>query len=174
MRVTCVDGRVLTVVPAPVLDRDGRAYEVVLGLLLDGRPLGEVGERCAYFLAAALERLAGPVSSLEAGVRAWAVDADLDPAQVWSSLQPHLPRDRELLALRARDPDDLAATGELRVLLRTERRFVSGRWQLRDTAVVEAWGSGTGVRAELDHDALREVLTVLLAECAAVGVVPGP
>ncbi|MBC7374214.1 MAG: hypothetical protein H7323_09510 [Frankiales bacterium] len=175
--LTCGDGSVLVVRPVAVLDRDGAAYEVTLELLLDGAVFGQVGERCGFFLATALRRLAGPVSTLESGVRGWAAAAGHDPDATWTEAERYLPRDRELLALLARDPDDVTSAGELRIRLRSDRRWVCGdprgRWELQQTAVVEAWGDGgRGVRAVLDHAGLGAVLTTLLAECAAVGPAP--
>ena len=171
----CTDGSLLGVRPVPVLDRDGVPYEVTLELELDGRPFGEVGERCGFFLtsAAALLREAGdalPVSTLEQGVRAWAREEGANPDAVWRGLARRLPRDRELLALRARDPDDLASTGELRVVLSVERTFSGGQWRVRPRAVLEAWGAaGRGVRAVLDPAELRVLLDALAGEVAAVG-----
>lgn len=178
-RVDCTDGSRLTLLPVPVLDRDGVPYEVTLRLLRDDEPFGEVGERCGWFVAAAAERVRAsdgpPASTLESGLRAWARDADLDADAAWEQLQRYVPRDRELLALRSRDPDDLAASGELRVWLRRELTWVGGeprgRWQRQDRAVLDAWGDGgTGLRAVLDRAALLGLLDALLADCAAVGV----
>lgn len=173
--LTCADGSVLAVLPEPVLDRDGVAYEVTLRLVRDGRPFGQVGERCGYFLAATAARLraaraAGkeyPASSVEAGVEAWAADTGHERA--WPELQRYLPRDRELFCFRSRDPDDLRAAGELRVTFELERRWAAG-WQVRCLAVVQAWGSGdTGVRAVLDSDQLLVFLEELVEDFAAVG-----
>lgn len=186
--VRCVDGSVLSVLPEPVLDRGGAPYEVTLRLLRDGAPFGEVGERCGFFVATTAARLraarAGspdglPASGLEAGLRAWAVDQDIDADDAWRALQRYLPRDRELFCFRARDPDDVRTAGELRVGLRDERSWEPpadgsgrGRWLLRCRAVLEAWGGdGVGVRAVLDSAALLEVLEQLLDECAQVGLV---
>lgn len=182
----CVDGTVLTVLPVPCLDRGGVPYEVTLQLVHDGAPLGEVGERCGFFLATAAARLrdvraadpeAFPAGAVEAGVRTWASNAELDPDAAWRGLARHLPRDCELFAFRSRDPDDLSVAGELRVVLRDERRWVPpeadsgrGRWRLRTRAVVEAWGAdGTGTRAVLDSGGLQAFLDQLLADCAAIG-----
>lgn len=175
--VSCLDGSVLSVLPVPVLDREGVPYEVTLRLLRDGEPFGTVGERCGWFLARAVARVraAGgevPASELEDSVRAWAGDADLDPDRTWSSLQPYLPRDRELCAFRSREPDDLPAVAELRVGLRCERAWQAGTgwWSLRTVAVVDTWGDGgAGVRARLGVDALLRFLEQLLRDCAAVG-----
>lgn len=185
--VRCVDGSVLTVLPEPCLGRDGVPYEVTLRLQRDGAPLGEVGERCGFFLAITAARLrearqgdpdAFPASGLEAGVRAWATDRGLQAEHVWPELARYLPRDRELFAFRSRDPDDVATAGELRVCLREERSWVPpaddgnrGRWDVRVRAVVEAWGGRDGgVRAVLDSHGLLGFLEALLADCAAIGV----
>ena len=156
--VTCVDGSVLTVLAVPVLDRDGAPYEMTLRLLRDGVPFGEVGERCGWFLTGAIERLRAdgqvPESTLEHGVRAAGAD--------WAQLAPHLPRDRELFAFLAREPDDLPGAGELRVRLRTVRTWSGRGWQVRHDALLEAWGDGgTGVRAVLDRQALLALLEPL-------------
>lgn len=190
--VTCVDGRALSIVPVPVLDRDGVAYEATLRLLLDAQPFGEVGERCACLLRAAARELRtagqdGPRSELETGVRRWAAvaqrdpvdpvpDRGPDPGQAWRSLAPYLPRDRELFAFRSRDPDDPSTEGELRVRLLREQTWVAGRgddrgrWREARSALVEAWGAGgQGVRAVLDEPALLALLDGLLAELDGVG-----
>ena len=184
--LTCVDGTVLSVLPVPCLDRDGTPYEVTLSLLRDGAPLGEVGERCGFFLATTAARLRAarerspdgyPASGVEAGLRAWAVDRDLDEDEAWTGFARYLPRDREVFAFRSRDPDDVATAGELRVVLRDERSWLRpddaggrGRWRLRSRAVVEAWGAGgVGVRAVTDSAGLLDFLDRLLAECARVG-----
>ena len=184
--VVCVDGTVLTVLPVPCVGRDGVAYEVTLRLLRDGGLLGEVGERCGFFLAATAARLrtaraadpeAFPASGTEAGLRAWAADRGVEPDAAWADFSHYLPRDRELFAFRARDRDDVAVAGELRVVRREQRSWLPpaaagrrGRWQLQCRAVVEAWGAGgIGVRAVLDSPGLLGFLDALLAECAAVG-----
>lgn len=177
--LTCVDGSVLGVLPVAVLDRDGVPYEVTLRLTRDGRPFGDVGERCGYFVAGTAARLRAaraadddgyPQSSVEAGLRAWARDADQDPDEAWRVLVRYLPRDRDLFCFRARDPDDLETVGELRASLQVQRRFAGGRWKLLCRAVVEAWGSGgTGVRAVVDGAGLQAFLDTLLADFAAVG-----
>lgn len=180
-RVTCADGCELTVEPVPVLGRDGAPYEVTLRMLRDGQPFGEVGERCGYFLAATATRLrraraadpeAFPQSSLEAGIRAWARDRDEDPAQVWEVAARYLPRDRELFAHLSRDPDDLISVGELRVTLRTERRWEPATgWDVRCLAVLDAWGTdGAGLRCVLTSERLQRFLDELVEECAALGV----
>lgn len=181
VQVRCVDGSVLTVQPVAVLDRDGAPYEATLRLLVDGEPFGEVGQRCAFFLDRAAQALRsagedGPVSTLEAGVRRWAVDAELDAGQVWHAAARFLPRDRELFAFLSRDPDDLPGHGELRARLCWERTWVPGvagargHWRLGRRAVLEAWGGkGRGVRAELDEVALLPVLDALVAEVVALG-----
>ena len=175
--ILCVDGSLLRVVPVPVLDRDGVPYEVTLRLDRDGVAFGEVGERCGYFLASTAARLraaraAGedyPASSVEAGVAAWATDVGRDPGPAWAELQRYLPRDRELFCFRARDPDDLATAGELRVTYEVQRRFARG-WQVQCLAVVHAWGAaGVGLRAVLDSEHLLAFLEALVEEFAAVG-----
>ena len=177
--LTCVDGSVLGILPVPMLDRDGAPYEVTLRLTRDGEPFGEVGERCGYFLASTAARLRAarskddqgfPESSVEAGLRAWARDHDADPDEAWHVLCRYLPRDRELFAFRARDPDDLATVGELRTTLQVERTWANRRWTLRWLAVLEAWGRpGAGVRAVLTSAALQAFLDTLVADFAAVG-----
>jgi hypothetical protein len=177
--VRCVDGSTLDVRPVPVLDRDDAPYEVILELRRDGQPYGDVGERCGYFLAATAARLRAaddfPPSTLEAGIRAWA--ADSGAGDVWPALQRYLPRDRELFCFRARDPDDLGTTGELRVTLEEERTWLpaadgrAGQWRIDCCAVLQAWGSGgVGVRAVLSSRELLVLLDALVAECAQVGV----
>ena len=155
--VRCVDGAQLSVVPVPVRDRGGAAYEVVLHLLLDGEPLGEVGERCYGLLTAIAQQLRAP-----------AVPAAAVPRP--------LARDVELLSLRARDPDDVApseggSAGELRAWLRQERRWlpVQRRWEQTELVVLDAWGAGRGVRAQTDLAGLRRLLDDLLAEADAGG-----
>jgi hypothetical protein len=184
--VRCVDGSVLSVLPVPVLDREGAPYEVTLRLLHEGELFGEVGERCGFFVATTAARLRAaregdpdgfPASSLEAGLRAWAQDRGEDADRAWVAFERYLPRDRELFAFLSRDPDDVTAAGELRVGLRNERSWlapedghVRGRWELRCRAVVDAWGaSGTGVRAVLDSAGLLAFLERLVTEFAAVG-----
>lgn len=183
--LTCADGARLGVHAVPVLDRDGVPYEVTLRLTRDDRPFGEVGERCGYFLAATAARLRAarradpdgfPPSSTEAGVRAWARDAAVDPDASWDDLARYLPRDRELFAFRSRDPDDLSAVGELRVRLEAVRHWTGatatepGHWELQTWAVVEAWGSaGTGVRCVLSSDRLQAFLDQLVQDFADVG-----
>jgi hypothetical protein len=179
--VRCADGSVLVVRPVPVSGRDGTPYEVTLDLLRDGAPFGEVGERCGYFLAAVAARLRAaqpdfPASSLEAGVRTWALDDGRDPDGAWATLQRYLPRDRELFCFRSRDPDDLGSSGELRVTLEEERTWLpandgaAGQWRIDCCAVLRAWGSGgTGVRAILTAAELLAFLEALLGEVSAVG-----
>ena len=163
--VTCTGGAVLTVRPLPVRARDGVPYEVTLELLLDGAPFGQVGERCGGLLAAeaaALTRSAVPVSTLEAGVLAAGAD--------WAALAPHLPRDRELFALRARDPDDLPCGGALRALLDVVRTWTGRSWSTRVQVRLEAWGDdGRGVRALLDLEQARALLDGVLGEAAGDG-----
>ncbi|MBK5305965.1 MAG: hypothetical protein JJD92_04675 [Frankiaceae bacterium] len=180
---TCVDGATLEVRPVAVLDLDGTPYEVTLTMLLDGQEFGEVGERCGFFVAGAARRLRTaraqdpdgfPASSVEAGVRSYAVDQTTDPGSTWTTLSRYLPRDRELFCFRARDPDDLGTVGALRVALEEERTWLPGppgRWRIDCRAVLEAWGaSGRGVRAVLSSGELQEMLDALVTECAAVGV----
>jgi hypothetical protein len=171
----------------PCLGRDGVPYEVTLRLDRDGSQVGAVGERCGFFLATTAARLraareadpeAFPASALELGLRAWAADQGLDPDQAWSGFERYLPRDREVLCFRSRDPDDVSAAGELRVVLRHERSWLPpgdgqprGRWRLRVVAVLEAWDAGgRGARAVLGGAELLEFLERLLADCATVGV----
>lgn len=177
--VTCLDSSVLTVLPEPVRDRDGVPYEVTLCLSRDGVPFGEVGERCGYFLASTAARLRAarregqefPPSSLEGGLRAWAVDSDVDPDATWDVLQRYLPRDRDLFSFRARDPDDLTSVGELRATLQLAMHWTARGWRLRHRAVIEAWGTrGQGVRAILDSDQLLAFLEELVQDFAGAGV----
>lgn len=177
--VTCVDGSVLGVLGVPVADRDGVPYEVTLRMTRNGEPFGEVGERCGYFVAGTAARLrvargkdeeGFTESSVETGLRAWARDVDEDPDEAWHVLRRYLPRDRELFAFRARDPDDLATVGELRTTLEVKRSWADGRWSLRYLAVLQAWGpQGTGVRAVLTSADLQRFLDDLMADFAAVG-----
>lgn len=188
--VTCVDGSVLELRPVPVLARDDVPFEVTLELRRDGRPFGLVGERCAWLLTSAAARLRAaatgapgqaPTTAVEAGVRRWAARTGADSDRTWAELDRYLPRDRELLALRSRDPDDGDGSGELRVEVRRARRWLpdggattggstGGRWAVEDTAVLDAWGDdGTGVRAVLPCDALLDLLDALLLEVAAAG-----
>lgn len=181
--VRCLDGSVLELRPVPVLARDHVAYEVTLHLLRDGVPFGAVGERCGWLLTSAATRLraartgdgAPPTTAVEAGVRRWAARTGTDPDRAWAGLDRDLPRDRELLSLRARDPDDGDGAGELRIEVRRVRRWQRdadrhGRWATTDRAVLDAWGDdGVGVRAELGCDDLLDLLEVLLAEVAAAG-----
>jgi len=177
----CADGSVLTVRPVPVSGRDGTPYEVTLELLRDGRPFGDIGERCGYFLARTTERLRAaqpdfPPSSLEAGVRSWAMDDGIEPDVAWMDLRHYLPRDRELFCFRARDPDDLATAGELRVTLEEQRTWLPaqdgqrGRWRIDCCAILRAWGNaGIGVWAVLSSGELLAFLEALVAEFADVG-----
>ena len=161
--VRCTGGAVLTVRPVPVRGRDGVPYEVTLELLLDGAPFGRVGERCGGLLADAARRLRGvPVSTLEAGVRAAGAD--------WVAMAPYLPRDRELFALRTRDPDDVAAAGALRVLLDVVRTWTGRGWSTQVQVRLEAWGDdGRGVSALLDLEAARVLVDGVLGEAAGDG-----
>ena len=178
--VVCVDGSVLALLPVPVLDRSGAAYETTLRLLRDGRPFGEVGECSGWRLS----RTAAHLRALQAehGPDAFppgAYDAVLDRGLVEdgdrAALRQLLPRDRELLCLRARDPDDGDPSGELRLWVREDRTWHDGRdgqrgrWSLQARAVLDAWGSeGTGVRALLDGPALLRLLEALAGEAAVI------
>jgi hypothetical protein len=190
--VQCVDGSVLSILPVPRLDRRGVAYEVTLRLLVDGAPFGDVGECSGWRLARAAEQLRqaqaadGPEAfgvtgvdllldaRLGRGAGSDGADGALpDPAA--SALRRLLPRDRELLSLRSRDPDDVAGTGELRVWLRDDRSWVPasdgarGRWSTRSRAVLDCWGDGgRGVRCLLDAPGLLRLLDGLVADRAAV------
>jgi hypothetical protein len=174
--VVCVDGSVLTLLPVHKLDRSGAAYEATLRLLRDGEPFGEVGECSAWRLARTAEQLrtaqaaggpdAFPPTALEA-VLGHGLVQDGDTAV----LRRLLPRDPELLSLRARDPDDDDRSGELRLWVREDRTWherrdgAAGRWSLRARAVLDAWGSaGTGVRALLEGPALLRLLDRLVEE----------
>ena len=185
----CVDGSVLSVLPVPCLGRDGVPYEATLQLRKDGRPFGEVGQRCVYFLAATAARLrearqedgpeAFPRSACEVGLRAFLHDSGDEAQEVWPLLQRYLPPDRELFAFRARDPDDVAAVAELRAEVREEHTWTPaadgqpGRWARRSVAVVDAWGvDGTGVRAVLSSAGLLALLDAVLGECAELGLGP--
>lgn len=170
-----IDGSLLEVCAEPVLDRDGRPYELTLRFDRDGVHFGAVGERCGYFLATTAARLAAaagfPLSNLEGGVRAWAADAGRDPDAAWSELERYLPRDRELFAFRHRDPDDLGSTGELRCTVQTQRSWEDGRWRIEHCAVVDVWGDrGVGVRAVLTSDELAAFLRALLRDAAELGM----
>ncbi|HVF20077.1 MAG TPA: hypothetical protein VNA14_07535 [Mycobacteriales bacterium] len=195
--VRCVDGSTLGVHPEPVVDRHGIPYELTLRLTRDGAPFGAVGERCGWFLASTAARLAEaaadsapaaarwpssddrfPMSSVEGGLRAWAVDQGLDADATWTALERYLPRDRDLFAFRHRDPDDLASAGELRCSMQTERSWINGagvaggggRWRLACRAVLDAWGdAGVGVRAVLSAPELAAFLRALLDEAAVLG-----
>lgn len=174
--VVCVDGSVLTLLPVPKRDRSGAAYEVTLRLLRDGAPFGEVGE-CSGWL---LSRTAGQLRALqeEHGPDAFppgAYDAVLDHGLVENGdrtvLRRLLPRDRELLCLRARDPDDGEHSGELRLWVREDRTWrdgARGRWSLQARAVLDAWGAGgTGLRALLDGPALLGLLERLTEQAGS-------
>ncbi len=141
--LTCADGAVLTVLPVPVLDRDGQTYEHTLRMLLDGEPFGDVGERCGWFLSQVLAGLA------EKGEQAWSAGT----------------REGELFCFRSRDPDDLPTGGELRVSLRVEREWTGAGWAIQPLAVVDAFGEGSrGVRVLLDPRELRGFLEALVQE----------
>ena len=174
--VTCVDGSVLTLLPEPKLDRRGVAYETTLRLLRDGAPFGDVGECSGWRLARTAEQLR---------VLQSAHGPDAFPPDAYDTVLAHglvedgsravlrglLPRDRELLCLRARDPDDGDPSGELRLWVREDHSWhdgrdgARGRWSVRASAVLDAWGTaGTGVRALLDGPALLSLLDSLLAQ----------
>lgn len=152
--LTCVDGRVLRLRPVPVLGRDGVPYETVLELDLDGAPWGVVGERCRGVLAALHER--GLVSSSEARVRAAGLD--------WDAVAPYVSRDRELLALRSRDPDDLPGEASVRALLDVRRVWGRDGWQVTRQVRLEAWGDTGGVLAVLEPAAAVALVGQLLDE----------
>jgi hypothetical protein len=139
-QLTSEDGMVLTVLPVPVLDRDGQTYEHTLTLLLDGEPFGEVGERCGWFLSQVLEQL-----------------------------RDGLPEsDGELCCFRSRDPDDLPTEGELRVCVRTEREWTGAGWDVLRLAVVDAFGDGSrGVRVLVTASELLAFVEVLVQDCGA-------
>lgn len=172
--LVCVDRSVLSLLPVPKLDRRGVAYESTLRLLRDGEPFGDVGQCSGWLLARTAEAL-----------RTEQRGADRFPVADWSSvlasadgvssvLRSVLPPDRELLCLRAREPDDGEGTAELRLWVREDRTWqdgrdgARGRWSLRTSAVLDAWGSaGTGLRCLLDGEGLLALLDALLAESAA-------
>jgi hypothetical protein len=174
--VVCIDGSVLALLPVAKLDRSGAAYEVTLRLLRDGEPFGDVGECSGWRLSRTADQLRGLQAG--AGPDAFplsAYDAVLDRGLVEDGdrtvLRRLLPRDRELLCLRARDPDDGDPSGELRLWVRDDRTWhagrdgAPGRWSLRTRAVLDAWGSeGTGLRALLDGPALLRLLDRLVVE----------
>ena len=181
--VVCVDGSRLAVLPVPKRDRAGVAYETTLRLELDGAPFGVVGECSGWLLERTADRLrraqaqhgtdAFPATGVEALVDA-GLDLDLDgrgPGRSAAELRRVLPRDRELLCLRARDPDDGDPSGELRLQVREDRTWLPpadgqhGRWSTRSIAVLEAWGaSGRGVRCLLDGASLMALLDALVLE----------
>ena len=146
--VTCVDGSTLSVLPVPVLDRHGSAYEVTLSLTRDGAPFGDVGERCGWFLtrtAAALR------------------DAGGFPER------PEGARDHELFCFRSRDPDDLGTVGELRAVVHDEHAWTAHGWEHRSRAVLSAWGAaGIGVQAVLTSEGLLAFLDALAADVERV------
>ena len=174
--VACVDGSVLTLRPVPQLDRRGVAYETTLRLLRDGEPFGDVGECSGWRLSRTAEQLRA--LQAEHGADAFppaAYDAVVGHGLVQDgsrvALRRLLPRDRELLCLRARDPDDGDPSGELRLWVREDRTWhagrdgAAGRWSLQARAVLDAWGSsGVGVRALLDGPALLRLLDHLVEE----------
>ena len=174
--VVCVDGSVLALLPVARVDRSGAAYEVTLRLLRDGAPFGEVGECSGWRLSRTADQLR--VLQSASGPDAFppaAYDTVVDQGLVGDGdravLRRLLPRDRELLCLRARDPDDGDASGELRLWVREDRTWhdgrdgAAGRWSLHARAVLDAWGStGTGLRALLDGPALLRLLDRLVEE----------
>lgn len=181
--LVCVDGSALSIVPVPKLDRGGAAYEMTLRLLRDGAPFGDVGECSGWQLARTAEQLRqaqvqhGPDAFPATGADVLLDGSRADGAQ----LRRLLPRDRELLCLRSRDPDDGNGSGELRVWLRDERTWVPGadgargRWSSRSRAVLDCWGDGgRGVRCELDAPALLRLLDGLVADGLAVDGTPTP
>ena len=116
--LVCVDGSVLSLLPVPKLDRSGVPYESTLRLLRDGEPFGDVGQCSGWLLARTAEAL-----------RTEQRVGDRFPVADWSPVlasvdgvspvvRSVLPRDRELLCLRAREPDDGDGTGELRLWVR--------------------------------------------------------
>lgn len=174
--VECVDGSVLGLLPVAKLDRSGAAYEATLRLLRDGEPFGDVGECSGWWLSRtaeslrAVQRSGGPDAFPSAGYDA-ALDRGLVGAGDRAVLRSLLPRDRELLCLRARDPDDGDPSGELRLWVREDRTWhgardgTRGRWSVRSRAVLDAWGSeGTGLRALLDGPALLRLLDRLVEQ----------
>jgi hypothetical protein len=177
--VVCVDGSVLALLPVPKRDRRGAAYEVTLRLRRDGEPFGDVGECSGWLLSRTAEQLRALQSA--AGPDAYppsAYDAVLDHGLVGDGdravLRRLLPRDRELLCLRARDPDDGDPSGELRLWVREDRTWHAGgdgqrgRWSISARVVLDAWGgAGTGVRALLDGPALLGLLERLAEEAGA-------
>lgn len=169
-RVRCADGGLLDVVPVPVLDRTGAPYEVTLRLLRGGVPYGEVGERVGGALRVLADRLreqAVPTGTAERGVRGVAGD------EAWTSLRAVLPRDAELFCWRARDPDDVDSSGELRATVQHVRRWEGHRWSTTVEVVLQAWGDdGTGHRAVLDVAGLRSLVDDLLAEAERVQAAP--
>ena len=143
--VVCVDGSVLALLPVPKLDRTGVAYETTLRLLRDGLPFGDVGECSGWRLWRTAEQLRA--LQQEHGPDAFppgAYDAVLDHGLVEDGdrtvLRRLLPRDRELLCLRARDPDDGNPSGELRLWVREDRTWHEGRDGARGTVVAAGPG----------------------------------
>ena len=171
VELVCVDGSVLSLLPVPRVDRRGVPYESTLRLLRDGQPFGDVGQCSAWLLARtadalrAEQRAAGrfPVPDWPALLAS--------PDGVSPVLRTALPRDRELLCLRAREPDDGEGTAELRLWVREDRTWQAGhdgargRWSLRTSVVLDVWGSaGTGLRCLLDGQALLALLDALVQE----------
>jgi hypothetical protein len=181
--VECVDGSVLSIVPVPKRDRGGVAYEMTLRLLLDGAPFGDVDECSRWRLTRTAEQLReardrhGPDAFPVTGV-----DVLLDGGRAdGPRLRRLLPRERELLCLRSRDPDDGDGVGELRVWLRDDRTWLPGsdgargRWSTRSRAVLDCWGDGgRGVRCVLDAASLLRLLDGLVDESAALDGAPAP
>ena len=179
--VECVDGSVLSILPVPQRDRGGVAFEVTLRLLLDGAPFGDVGECSGWALARTAEQLrevqahegpdAFPLTGFDALLDLGGADGTDVAGRSRSELRRLLPRDRELLCLRARDPDDGDGTGELRLWVREDRTWLPGRdgargrWSVRSRAVLDAWGgSGRGARCLLDGPGLLRLLDGLVSD----------
>jgi hypothetical protein len=194
VRVRCIDGSVLAVLPVPSLDRGGTPYEITLELHRDDVQFGAVGQRCGYLLARLVERLVAARADGSAEAARWPDPDDRfpDPAlpgaarthavscagahRAGTACEP------ELFALRSRDRVDRSSTGELRCTLRTSAVWLAaqegvrmcGRWRVARRAVVEAWGSGgRGVRAVLTSAELVGFLGELVAEAERL-VGPSP
>jgi hypothetical protein len=177
--VTCVDGSVLTLVPVPVTDRTGTAYEVTLRLLRDGVPFGDVGECCGWRLARTADQLRdlqelGPGSGRTPSRRGPTTPSS---TTAWSgtatgrSCGVCCPATGSCCACARGTPTTATprascACGCARTAPGTRAAALSaGRWSLRTRAVLDAWGSGgTGVRALFDGRSLLELLDRLLDE----------
>ena len=195
VEVQCVDGSVLSILPVPKSDRGGLAFEVTLRLLLDGEPFGDVRECSRWRLARTADALRqaraqdGPEAFPVTGPDVLLQESDggapggprgpdgsgAPGGPDGAALRRLLPRERELLSLRARDPDDGGGAGELRLWLRSDRTWVRGpdgqrgRWSTRSLAVLDGWGdAGRGVRCSLDSTALLALLDALVAEADRV------